>query len=416
MSKDAIIVADGGDFVDAIIVADGGDFVGTAAYILRPRAPLTWLDPGAFGTLGVGGGFALGAKLCRPDSEVWIMYGDGSLGYSVAEFDTFTRHKFTDYHVVAEGYGGVGFKLDECKDDEIEATLEKAQEMANDGRAVLGSQDILSEYFERLMESVAKWTHQGSGWQVQSIERLILDVAIYQPIRGSSFAPLPAWVEKKKAIVKVRNKDNECFRWAIRSALYPAKDHHARVTKYPRDDLNWEGVVFPVTLNNIGVFEEKNRIEVNVYGIREKTIVPYRIREARFEKSINLMYYENHYSWIKAINRLFYTNTKDHHKRYFCHRCLHGFTKEDLLEEHREDCRGLSKTSCRIEMPQDVNLNFTNFHKQLPVPYVIYADFEAFNEKIEPIQCQSTTKTGKHTVNSYGYIKTAVALSPYVKQ
>lgn len=41
----------------------------------------------------MGGGFALGAKLCRPDSDVWIIYGDGSLGYSVAEFDTFTRHK-----------------------------------------------------------------------------------------------------------------------------------------------------------------------------------------------------------------------------------------------------------------------------------------------------------------------------------
>ena len=59
----------------------------------RPRGPLAWLDPGAFGTLGVGGGFALGAKLCRPDSDVWVIYGDGSLGYSVAEFDTFTRHK-----------------------------------------------------------------------------------------------------------------------------------------------------------------------------------------------------------------------------------------------------------------------------------------------------------------------------------
>ena len=61
--------------------------------LCRPRGPLTWLDPGAFGTLGVGGGFALGAKLCRPESEVWVIYGDGSLGYSVAEFDTFTRHK-----------------------------------------------------------------------------------------------------------------------------------------------------------------------------------------------------------------------------------------------------------------------------------------------------------------------------------
>ena len=51
------------------------------------------MDPGAFGTLGVGGGFALGAKLLFPDHDVWIVYGDGSLGYSVAEFDTFTRHK-----------------------------------------------------------------------------------------------------------------------------------------------------------------------------------------------------------------------------------------------------------------------------------------------------------------------------------
>lgn len=83
---------------ESLLVADGGDFVGTAAYIVRPRRPLSWLDPGedppppgpghvvtagdmrvtpavvlagAFGTLGVGGGFALGAKLCRPEAEVW---------------------------------------------------------------------------------------------------------------------------------------------------------------------------------------------------------------------------------------------------------------------------------------------------------------------------------------------------------
>lgn len=155
---------------DSIIVADGGDFVGTAAYILRPRGPLTWLDPGAFGTLGVGGGFALGAKLCRPESEVWIIYGDGSLGYSVAEFDTFTRHKtpvialvgndacwsqiareqvpmfgssigcdleFTDYHKVAEGYGGKGFLLRDSSTGEIDKTLSQAQEVARDGTAVL---------------------------------------------------------------------------------------------------------------------------------------------------------------------------------------------------------------------------------------------------------------------------------------
>ncbi|RMF18344.1 MAG: thiamine pyrophosphate-binding protein, partial [Gammaproteobacteria bacterium] len=75
----------------AVLVADGGDFVATAAYTLQPRSPLSWLDPGVFGTLGVGGGFALGARKVRPDSEVWILYGDGSSAYSLAEMDTFRR-------------------------------------------------------------------------------------------------------------------------------------------------------------------------------------------------------------------------------------------------------------------------------------------------------------------------------------
>ncbi len=156
---------------NSILVADGGDFVGSAAYILRPRGPLKWLDPGAFGTLGVGGGFALGAKLVNPDDDVWIMYGDGSLGYSIAEFDTFARNKlpviavvgndacwtqikreqvpmfgsdvgcnlsYCDYDVVAKGFGGVGFKLTaESTPDEIKDTLKRAKDISRGGVPVL---------------------------------------------------------------------------------------------------------------------------------------------------------------------------------------------------------------------------------------------------------------------------------------
>ncbi|HVL86229.1 MAG TPA: thiamine pyrophosphate-binding protein [Pseudonocardia sp.] len=82
----------------AVVVGDGGDIVATASYTVAPDGPLRWLDPGAFGTLGVGAGFALGAKLVYPDAPVWIVFGDGSVGYSLAEFDTFVRH---DLPVVA---------------------------------------------------------------------------------------------------------------------------------------------------------------------------------------------------------------------------------------------------------------------------------------------------------------------------
>lgn len=62
--------------------------------------PLCWLDPGPFGTLGVGGGFALGCKLARPDLEVWLIWGDGSSAYSLMEYDTFVRHNVPVISVV----------------------------------------------------------------------------------------------------------------------------------------------------------------------------------------------------------------------------------------------------------------------------------------------------------------------------
>lgn len=152
----------------SMIIADGGDFVATASYIVSPRSPLSWLDPGVFGTLGVGAGFALGAKLCYPEKEVWLVYGDGSAGYSLAEFDTFVRHQVpviavvgndacwsqiareqvemlkdevgtvlahTDYHRVAEGFGGKGLLLNDSK--QTGAVLSQARRLAAEGHPVL---------------------------------------------------------------------------------------------------------------------------------------------------------------------------------------------------------------------------------------------------------------------------------------
>jgi acetolactate synthase-1/2/3 large subunit len=153
---------------DGIIVADGGDFVATASYILQPSGPLKWLDPGVFGTLGVGAGFALGSKLVHPQSEVWLIYGDGAAGFSLQEFDTFVRHRLpviavvgndggwtqiardqisifgddvatklqrTDYQVVAEGFGAKGFLLD--KNEDCETIFQQAKQAARDGQPVL---------------------------------------------------------------------------------------------------------------------------------------------------------------------------------------------------------------------------------------------------------------------------------------
>lgn len=141
---------------DTILVADGGDFVASASYIMKPNGPLRWLDPGPFGTLGCGAGFALAAKLLNPNKKVVAIMGDGAFGYAVPELDTFVRHKvpvywiigndacwtqiareqvpmlgspigcqldYTNYHKVAQGFGAKGYQLSEDGDLSSEKNL-----------------------------------------------------------------------------------------------------------------------------------------------------------------------------------------------------------------------------------------------------------------------------------------------------
>lgn len=83
------------DFVDedATIIADGGDFISFSARVLRIYHPGHWLDPGRLGSLGCGPGFAIAAKLARPDQQVLLLSGDGTFGLSAMEFDTMVRKK-----------------------------------------------------------------------------------------------------------------------------------------------------------------------------------------------------------------------------------------------------------------------------------------------------------------------------------
>jgi acetolactate synthase-1/2/3 large subunit len=83
-----------GEMLDrnAVIVGDGGDFVSYAGRVVPSYEPGCWLDPGPFGCLGAGPGYALAAKLAHPDRQVVLLLGDGAFGFSGMEFDTLARH------------------------------------------------------------------------------------------------------------------------------------------------------------------------------------------------------------------------------------------------------------------------------------------------------------------------------------
>jgi acetolactate synthase-1/2/3 large subunit len=90
---------------DAIFIGDGGDFVATAASVVRVYEQGHWLDPGPLGTLGVGPGYAMAAKLAKPRSPVVIVYGDGSFGLHAMEFEACVRQKINVVGVVGNDAG-----------------------------------------------------------------------------------------------------------------------------------------------------------------------------------------------------------------------------------------------------------------------------------------------------------------------
>ena len=117
---------------------------------------------------------------------------------------------------------------------------------------------------------------------------------------------------------------------------------------------------------------------------------------------------KKHYVLIKDFNRMMFTKTKNKNKKHFCMYCLQCFSTEEILTRHRTNCMVINGEQA-IRMPQKGKniLQLQNHHKQMPVPLVIYADFEAITEKVQG--CQPSTsksysdKYQKHTGCSYGY-------------
>ena len=208
--------------------------------------------------------------------------------------------------------------------------------------AILQNSEIegaLNQTFRTIQVTLEKWTQRGSGWVVDRVEVLWLDIARYQPLRGGSYIPLPAAMRLKKAVVNVKNKADHCLRWALRSALFPARDHVDRPSKYPTDDgLSFEGIDAPTPISQIKRVERQNNLTINVFGWDKGVIVHHISKQPEDMPRVNLLLIEKAgkflYTWVKDLNRLLHDQSKCSNRKHYCERCLHGYTREDLLEAH----------------------------------------------------------------------------------
>ena len=310
-------------------------------------------------------------------------------------------------------------------------------------KCIFQSTDI-EEYYakasESLTQQVINCEHlKGSGFSLQSITNLVLQINKYDPLKGSSYIELPKWLANKKAIINVKNTDNECFKWAILSCLYPMNKNSERVTKYKTliDELVFTGIDFPVKLNDIPKFEKLNNISVNVYCyVGKNKIGCLHLTEKELEKHVNLVYIteelnpdmklkldsniklENlingHYCWIKDFSRFIRSQVTKHKSGVFwCYSCLQHFYKSDDLNQHRINCSKNKPTMAVLPKEGKNNLKFKNYKNLQRVPFVIYADFETLPEKIDNYSPHNP-KEEKSSTNPYQKHK-PISFSYYIK-
>ena len=273
----------------------------------------------------------------------------------------------------------------------------------------------LSEAMETVSESMSIFAQAGSGWTLEANRSIILEMVDYRPIGGTSYIELPKNIFDTKSIVNVQNDDQQCFMWAVLAALHPADFHAERVIHYEpyTEELNFTGIEFPVTVDQISKFERLNpEISVTVLGIdipdnevkEASKVFPLRVPNSQQEHHIVLLYWSrgdvHHYAWVKNLNRLLSSSKTHRTQTFFCERCFQGFTKSTLLSKHQETCRNIPIQAVQLV---DEEISFKSWSKTEECLFRIYADFECLLQECQE-GTDKTQKVQKHIPCSVAWV------------
>ena len=278
---------------------------------------------------------------------------------------------------------------------------------------------------QQIVNMIQQWISEGSAWIIKSVDGHFINVVKYRPLRGSSYIPLPKELQNPaKGIINIKNNDDECFRWCHIRHLLPQNKNPQRIKECDKkyvEKLDYSGIEFPVSVKQYNKIEKQNSINVNVFGYEEgrldKEGQPYEegqpyviyISKEKFNSCLNLLLITEgevkHYCLLKDFNKFMYNQTNHKERKHFCMYCLQCLSSKEHLEKHKVVCVEINGKQA-VEMPSPGStIEYQNYRKQLPAPFVIYADFEAITEKVseKAPQKSRTEQYQKHTACGYGY-------------
>ena len=275
-------------------------------------------------------------------------------------------------------------------------------------KMILSKSDVY-RYIDEVFQEYIK-IFEKSYMKIVNIEYVKIMINKTKPLNASSYIPLPDWVSNKKAIINIKNtNDNNCFIYSVLCGVLDIcnKDHPERVSHYYNHlkVLKYEEKDMPMKVDKIIHFEKRNKLIINVYGLEEKSIYPLYVSSNRNNEEyqlINLLFItdgkeNNHYTYIKNFNRLMKIDDGNHRENFVCpYCCQFRTTSKEGFEKHSKNCI----SGQAVEMPKDgAILKFEHYSNINECPIRIYADFESLKDK----SMEYNSKNGK-TVFTDGHI------------
>ena len=161
----------------------------------------------------------------------------------------------------------------------------------------------------------------------------------------------------RKGLINIKNKDKKCFLWCHVRHINLLNKHPERILKNDKkiaEELNYDGIEFPVQEKDFNKIEVKNNICINVFGYENRLVFPIYISDQKFKDSMDLLLLidndKSHYVYIKDFDRFMFHKTKNKNKKWFCRSCLQCFSSENVLTKHKEDCLSINgKQSVKLE-------------------------------------------------------------------
>ena len=251
------------------------------------------------------------------------------------------------------------------------------------------------------------WINEGSGWVINKIEGLYINVANYEPLLGGSYIPLPKVLNNLiKGLINLKNKNHKCFMWCHVRLINPQNRNAEIINKQDKKiaaNLNYSDIVFPLDINGYKKIEDRFQMQVNVFGYENK-VYPLYISKKSYNQTLNLLLItkkdKSHHVFIKDFNRLMFSKTKHKDKKHFCMSCLQNFSTKEILNDQKKCC--LLINGCQAVNYESVIIKFTNYNKQIPILCKIYADTQCFLKRTQIKEGEHTIKYQEHYLNSIG--------------